>query len=81
MVLNALWGALSVDMAVDLGTANTLIYVKGHGIMCNESSVVAVQQEATRGGSPRSCGRHRSKADARVERLEILSLSDRSGTE
>ena len=36
-------------MAVDLGTANTLIYVKGHGIMCNESSVVAVQQEATRG--------------------------------
>ena len=31
MVLNALWGALSVDMAVDLGTANTLIYVKGHG--------------------------------------------------
>ena len=49
MVLNALWGALSVDMAVDLGTANTLIYVKGHGIMCNESSVVAVQQEATRG--------------------------------
>ncbi len=49
MVLNALWGALSVDMAVDLGTANTLIYVKGHGIMCNESSVVAVQREATRG--------------------------------
>ena len=49
MVLNALWGALSVDMAVDLGTANTLIYVKGHGIMCNESSVVAVQREPTRG--------------------------------
>ncbi len=49
MALNALWGALSVDMAVDLGTANTLIYVKGHGIMCNESSVVAVQQETTRG--------------------------------
>ncbi len=46
MVLNALWGLLSVDMAVDLGTANTLIYVKGQGVVCNESSVVAVQKEA-----------------------------------
>ena len=33
------------DMAVDLGTANTLIYVKGQGIVCNESSVVAVQKD------------------------------------
>ena len=30
------------DMAVDLGTANTLIYVRGHGIVLNEPSVVAV---------------------------------------
>jgi len=39
----------SKDLAIDLGTANTLIYVKGEGIVCNEPSVVAVQQDA-RGG-------------------------------
>jgi len=35
----------SNDLAVDLGTANTLIYVKGQGIVCNEPSVVAVQKD------------------------------------
>ena len=30
------------DMAVDLGTANTLVYVRGRGIILNEPSVVAV---------------------------------------
>jgi rod shape-determining protein MreB len=35
----------SNDLAIDLGTANTLIYVKGQGIVCNESSVVAVQKD------------------------------------
>ena len=33
----------SKDLAIDLGTANTLIYVKGEGIVCNEPSVVAVR--------------------------------------
>ncbi len=33
---------LSADMAIDLGTANTLVYVKGRGIVLNEPSVVAV---------------------------------------
>lgn len=35
-------GALSSDMAIDLGTANTLVYVKGQGIVLNEPSVVAI---------------------------------------
>ncbi|NVJ92922.1 MAG: rod shape-determining protein, partial [Methylocystaceae bacterium] len=33
---------LSADMAIDLGTANTLVYVKGKGIVLNEPSVVAI---------------------------------------
>ncbi len=45
MVLNSLWGMFSNDLAIDLGTANTLIYVKGQGIVCNEPSVVAVEKE------------------------------------
>ena len=42
-MLNALFGAFSSDLAIDLGTANTLIYVKGKGIVANEPSVVAIQ--------------------------------------
>src|SRR6266568_4824771 len=37
-----LTGFLGRDMAVDLGTANTLVYVRGRGIVLNEPSVVAI---------------------------------------
>ncbi|MCA2959408.1 MAG: rod shape-determining protein [Silvanigrellales bacterium] len=37
---------LSHDLAIDLGTANTLVYVKGKGIVANEPSVVAVQRDS-----------------------------------
>ncbi|MFQ5623884.1 MAG: rod shape-determining protein [Paracoccaceae bacterium] len=40
-MLGALSGLFSSDMAIDLGTANTLVYVKGKGIVLNEPSVVA----------------------------------------
>ena len=36
-----MWGFLSADMAIDLGTANTLVYVKSQGIVLDEPSVVA----------------------------------------
>ena len=39
-----LMGLLSADMAIDLGTANTLVYVKGKGIVLNEPSVVAIEE-------------------------------------
>ena len=41
-MLSKLLGFLSADMAIDLGTANTLVYVKGRGIVLNEPSVVAI---------------------------------------
>ena len=37
---------LSTDLAIDLGTANTLIYVRGKGIVLNEPSVVAIRQDS-----------------------------------
>ena len=40
-MFGALSGLFSSDMAIDLGTANTLIYIKGKGIVLNEPSVVA----------------------------------------
>ena len=48
-MLNKLYGIFSNDLAIDLGTANTLVYAKGKGIVCSEPSVVAVQKDG-RGG-------------------------------
>ncbi len=44
-MLSKLMGLFSADMAIDLGTANTLVYVRGRGIALNEPSVVAIQEE------------------------------------
>ncbi len=41
-MFSRLFGILSADMAIDLGTANTLVYVKGKGVVLNEPSVVAL---------------------------------------
>ncbi|MDH3472537.1 MAG: rod shape-determining protein [Rhodospirillales bacterium] len=41
-MFSRLFGMFSADMAIDLGTANTLVYVKGRGIVLNEPSVVAI---------------------------------------
>lgn len=43
MFLDKVYGLFSNDMGIDLGTANTLVYVKGQGIVLSEPSVVAVQ--------------------------------------
>lgn len=45
MIMDKLFGIFSSDMAMDLGTANTLVSVKGKGIIINEPSVVAVQTD------------------------------------
>jgi rod shape-determining protein MreB len=45
MILNSILGFFSNDLAIDLGTANTLVYVKGKGIVLNEPSVVAVKKD------------------------------------
>ena len=46
MLLDPLLGLFSNDLAIDLGTANTLVYVKGKGIVLREPSVVAVRKDA-----------------------------------
>ena len=43
MVLRSILGIFSHDLAIDLGTANTLVYMKGKGIVLNEPSVVAMK--------------------------------------
>ena len=44
-MLSKLFGMMSADMAIDLGTANTLVYVKGRGVVLNEPSVVAIVKQ------------------------------------
>ncbi len=44
-MLNRLFGAFSHDIGIDLGTANTLVYVRGKGVVINEPSVVAINQK------------------------------------
>src|SRR5919108_5843663 len=47
-MINGLFGLFSNDMGIDLGTANTLVYVKNHGIVLREPSVVAIDRETRR---------------------------------
>ena len=47
-MFSRLLGMLSADMAIDLGTANTLVYVKGEGVVLNEPSVVATLENQGR---------------------------------
>ena len=44
-MLSKILGWFSTDLAIDLGTANTLVYVRGKGIVCNEPSVVAIDKK------------------------------------
>src|SRR5437879_12915736 len=44
MNLRSLFSRFSSDLAIDLGTANTLVYAKGKGIVVNEPSIVAINK-------------------------------------
>ena len=48
IIFDSLLGMFSIDMGIDLGTCNTLVCVKGEGIVLNEPSVVAVKKGTNR---------------------------------
>lgn len=48
-MFNRIRGLFSNDLSIDLGTANTLIYIPGQGIVLNEPSVVAIKEDKNRG--------------------------------
>jgi rod shape-determining protein MreB len=56
-LLNRILGWFSNDLAIDLGTANTLVYAKGKGIVVSEPSVVAVTKDGRGPGKVRAVGR------------------------
>jgi len=57
MILDRLLGLFSNDLAIDLGTANSLIYIKGKGVVSSEPSVVAVKKDARGGRKVLAVGR------------------------
>ena len=71
-------GYFSDDLAIDLGTANTLIYVRGKGIVLDEPSVVAIRQEGGPNGKKtiQAVGT-RSETDARQARRATSPPSGR----
>jgi rod shape-determining protein MreB len=57
MLLDPILGFFSNDLAIDLGTANTLVYLKGKGIVLREPSVVAVRKDSKGGNKLLAVGR------------------------
>ncbi|MFO7599620.1 MAG: rod shape-determining protein [Candidatus Desulfacyla sp.] len=57
MLLDPILGLFSNDLAIDLGTANTLVYMKGKGIVVSEPSVVAVRKNGRSGNKVLAVGR------------------------
>lgn len=47
-ILNRLLGMFSTDLAIDLGTANIVVYVRGKGIIINEPSVIAIRRDSSK---------------------------------
>jgi rod shape-determining protein MreB len=61
MLLDPILGLFSNDLAIDLGTANTLVYMKGKGIVLSEPSVVAVRKDGRGGNKVLSVGTEAKK--------------------
>ena len=54
MVFDSLWGLFSTDLAIDLGTANTVVYVKGKGIEAGEvkhRAIPGIRERPVNGGA------------------------------
>ncbi len=72
-MLKSIRGIFSSDISIDLGTANTLIYVRGQGIVLNEPSVVAIRQERGPNG-------HKQVAAVGIEAKRMLGRTPENMT-
>jgi hypothetical protein len=69
MHVRSLFRLFSSDLAIDLGTANTLVYAKGKGIVLNEPSIVAIN---TKNGEVVAVGK-----EAKSRRAQLLRVRHR----
>jgi rod shape-determining protein MreB len=57
VIIDSILGLFSNDLAIDLGTANTLVYVRGRGIVVSEPSVVAISRDGSGPAKVRAVGK------------------------
>ena len=69
-MLNKIGQFFSEDLAIDLGTANTLVFLKGQGVIIREPSVVAVKEDFSGKKTVLAVGHEAKLMLARAERLE-----------
>ena len=95
MILKRLIGLFSPDLAIDLGTANTLIYAPGRGIILNEPTVVAIRHSGSQkivaavgldakqmlGRTPANISAIRPMKDGVIADFEVTENYDRSNGE
>lgn len=73
MFLDSIGGLFSKDLAIDLGTANTLIYMKGKGIVLSEPSVVAIKRDGRGGTMVLALGKEAKMMLGRTpEKIEVI---------
>lgn len=73
MFFDSIGGLFSKDLAIDLGTANTLIYMKGKGIVLSEPSVVAVKRDGRGGTKVLALGKEAKMMLGRTpEKIEVI---------
>jgi len=73
MFLGGIFGSFSHDLAIDLGTSNTLIYLKSKGIVLNEPSAVAIKRNEKGGNEVLAVGREAKRMVGRTpERIEAI---------
>ena len=83
-LLTDLLGVVSADIGIDLGTANTLVYVRGRGVVINEPSVIAIEQLSGRilavgspakamvGRTPQNIVAHRPLHDGVIADFDVV---------
>ena len=73
MFLGGIFGSLSQDLAIDLGTSNTLIYLKGKGIVLNEPSAVAIKRDEKGSSEVLALGKEAKRMVGRTpEKIEAI---------
>ena len=78
MVLGLFSNMLGVDLAIDLGTSNTLIFVKGRGIVLNEPSVVAIIDDKGKKLSPELEFQIERLVEKKIDVVSVESLGKAS---
>jgi rod shape-determining protein MreB len=79
MVLNPIWRRFSEDLAIDLGTANTLVYVKGKGVVLIEPSVVAIRKDGREANKVLAVGKEAKEMLGRTPRNIVASRPMKDG--